>query len=106
VLIYASLSGTSGGADLIPALAASAAFLAVSAVPALAWARAVSPEQRPAVAFAVGLRDFAVAATLATQAFGPPAATVAGIYGVLMLISGALATAALRRRARATTTFQ
>jgi len=52
------------------------------------------------VAFAVGLRDFAVAATLATQAFGPRAATVGGVYGVLMLIAGALATAALRRRAR------
>jgi len=45
------------------------------------------------VAFAVGLRDFTVAATLATQAFGPPAATVGGIYPVLMLIAGALATA-------------
>jgi BASS family bile acid:Na+ symporter len=100
VLIYASLSGTSPGTDLVPALAASAAFLALSAVPALAWARATSREQRPAVALAVGLRDFAVAATLATQAFGPPAATVAGVYGVLMLVAGALATAGLRGRAR------
>jgi hypothetical protein len=49
------------------------------------------------VAFAFALRDFAVAATLASQAFGTPAASVAGIYGVLMLIAGALATAALRR---------
>lgn len=104
VLIYASLSGISGGTDLIPAVAASAAFLALSAVPALAWARAVSAEQRPAAAFAVGLRDFAVAATLATQAFGPPAATVAGIYGVLMLITGALATSWLRQRSQAKTT--
>jgi hypothetical protein len=42
---------------------------------------------------------FAVAATLATQASGP-AATVAGIYGVLMPITGALATATLRRYTR------
>ena len=100
VLIYAALSGTSGGEDIGPALVASAAFLALSGVPALGWARMVSGQRRPAVAFAVGLRDFAVAATLATQAFGPRAATVGGVYGVLMLIAGALATAALRRRAR------
>jgi hypothetical protein len=43
------------------------------------------------------LRDFAVAATLATQAFGTSATTVAGIHGVLMLIAGALTTASLRR---------
>ena len=104
VLIYASLSGTSSGDDLVPALLASAAFLTLSAVPALGWARLVAGEQRPAVAFAVGLRDFAVAATLATQAFGAPAATVGGIYGVLMLVAGALATAALRRRSQRITT--
>ena len=104
VLIYASLSGTSSGDDLIPALLASAAFLALSAVAALGWARLVAGEQRPAVAFAIGLRDFAVAATLATQAFGAPAATVGGIYGVLMLVAGALATAALRRRSQRVTT--
>lgn len=99
-LIYAALSGTSAGDDLAPALGASAAFLALSAIPAIAAARVVSPPRRSAVGFAVGLRDFAVAAALATQAFGTPAATVAGIYGVLMLIGGALTTALLRRGAR------
>ena len=39
-----------------------------------------------------------------TQAFGPPAATVAGIYGVLMLITGALTTTRLRRSAPQTQT--
>ena len=47
VLIYASLSGTEAGEDLSPALAASAVFLALFAVPALAWARLVSDDQRP-----------------------------------------------------------
>ena len=97
-LIYAALSDTSAGNHLAPALAASAAFLALSAVPAIAAAGVVSGAQRPAVGLAIALRDFAVAATLATQAFGPPAATVAGLYGVLMLITGALTTTALRRR--------
>jgi bile acid:Na+ symporter, BASS family len=97
-LIYAALSDTSAGDHLAPALAASTTFLALSAIPAIAAARVVSRPQRSAIALAVTLRDFAVAATLATQAFGPPAATVAGIYGVLMLITGALTTTALRRR--------
>jgi predicted Na+-dependent transporter len=96
-LIYAALSGTSAGDDLMPALAASAAFLALSAIAAFGAARVVSPSERSAVALAVCLRDFAVAATLATQAFGTPVATVAGIYGVIMLITGALTTTTLRR---------
>lgn len=100
VLIYAALSGSSGGDDLLPALAASAAFLALSAIPALAAARIVAPDRQSAVGFAVALRDFAVAATLATQAFGTEASMVGGTHGVLMLIAGALATVALRRRSR------
>jgi predicted Na+-dependent transporter len=99
-LIYAALSGSAAGDDLAPALAASAAFLALSAMPALAAVRVVSPPRRSAVGLAIALRDFAVAATLATQAFGTPAATVTGIYGVLVLITGALATAILRRTPR------
>ncbi len=95
--IYAALSGTSAGDHLAPALAASVAFLALSAIPAIAAARVVSPAHQSAVGLAVGLRDFAVTATLATEAFGTSAGIVGGIYGVLMLITGALATTALRR---------
>jgi BASS family bile acid:Na+ symporter len=99
-LIYAALSGNAAGDALIPALAAGATFLALSSVLAAAAARAVAPDRRSAVAFGIGLRDFAVAATLASQAFGTPAATVAGIYGVLMLTAGALAAVALRHRGK------
>jgi predicted Na+-dependent transporter len=102
-LIYAALSGTSAGDHLAPALAAGAAFLALSAIPAIAAARVVSPAQQSAVGLAVGLRDFAVAATLATQAFGTSAGIVGGVYGVLMLITGALTTTALRRARRTQT---
>lgn len=94
-LIYAALSGARGG-DIAPALAASAAFLALSSLPALAWWRLAPREQRSAGALAIGLRDFAVAAALAGEAFGPSAAVVGGIYGVLMLVAGAVAAAALR----------
>jgi predicted Na+-dependent transporter len=44
------------------------------------------------------MRDFAVAAALATEAFGPRAAVVAGVYGVLMLIAGAGLAARVRVR--------
>jgi predicted Na+-dependent transporter len=50
--------------------------------------------------FVIGLRDFAVAAALASQAFGPAAATVAGVYGVLMLLVGAAAAHWLPRSPR------
>ena len=42
-------------------------------------------------AFAIAMRDFAVAAALATQAFGTSAAAVPGVYGVVMLVGGAIA---------------
>jgi hypothetical protein len=45
-----------------------------------------------------GCAIFAVAATLATQAFCTPAAAVGGIYGVLMLIAGAIVAAAFQLR--------
>ena len=71
------------------AAAASVLFLAGSAVPALAWVLLAPPALRATGALVIELRDFAVAAALAGQAFGPAAATVSGVYGVLMLLLGA-----------------
>jgi BASS family bile acid:Na+ symporter len=95
VLVYAAMSGAQEGADLAPAAAASALFLAACALPALAWAALAPVDLRPTGTLVIGLRDFAVAAALAAQAFGPAAATVAGVYGVLMLLVGAGAAHAL-----------
>ena len=50
-------------------------------------------------ALVIELRDFAVAAALAGQAFGPAAATVSGVYGVLMLLLGAAGAQLLPRLA-------
>jgi predicted Na+-dependent transporter len=102
-LVYASLSGASGESDLAAALLGGGAFLLVSAA-AAAFAFRRSPDLDPITApFAIALRDFAVAAALANEAFGTRAASVAGVYGVLMLVAGALATSVLRRtHARAT----
>jgi BASS family bile acid:Na+ symporter len=100
VLVYAAMSGAAEDGELPSALAASALFLALSGLPAAAWIRMAPPDLRGTGALVIGLRDFAVAAALGAQAFGPAAATVAGVYGVLMLLVGAAAAQLLPRLAR------
>jgi bile acid:Na+ symporter, BASS family len=101
-LVYAALSGTRGVHDLAGVLLASAAFLAVSAVLAEVWRRRVAATAGGAAsvpgALTIAMRDFAVAAALAQQAFGSRAGAVPGVYGVLMLVGGAVAAGRLRRR--------
>jgi BASS family bile acid:Na+ symporter len=91
VLVYAAMSGAADDGDLLSALAASSLFLALSGLPVAAWVHFAPHELRSTGALVIGLRDFAVAAALAVQAFGPAAGRVAGIYGVLMLLAGAAA---------------
>ena len=59
-------------------------------------ARAVS------VLLPVAMRDFAIAAGIATAAFGPSAAAALGIYGVLVLLLGAATVRFLPRAAAVT----
>jgi predicted Na+-dependent transporter len=57
---------------------------------------------RPAAAallLTTSMRDFAIAAGLATTAFGPAAAAPLGLYGILVLIWGTAAAGLLRQRA-------
>ena len=96
-LVYAALSGTSGAHHLGAALLASAAFLAVSAALGELWRRRARPEAAVPGALAIAMRDFAVAAALATQAFGTAAGAVPGVYGVLMLLAGSAAAGWLAR---------
>lgn len=100
VLVYAAMSGAADEDQLLSALAASALFLVLAGLPAAAWARFASRELRTTGVLVIGLRDFAVAAALAAQAFGPAAGTVAGVYGVLMLLVGAAAAQLLPKLAR------
>jgi predicted Na+-dependent transporter len=97
-LVYAALSGTAaaGESDLGSAVLAGGAFLIASAAVAAVLLREA---RDPSPAFCLGMRDFAVAAALAAEAFGPRAAVVAGAYGVLMLIAGAALAARVRVRA-------
>lgn len=91
VLVYAAMSGAGEDGEVLQAAAASGLFLAAAATAAAGWAALAPPELRVTGALVIELRDFAVAAALATQAFSPAAATVSGIYGVLMLLVGAAA---------------
>jgi BASS family bile acid:Na+ symporter len=92
VLVYAALSGTHGAHHLGAALLASVAFLIVCVCLAVVWRR-LDGSRRSAVpgAFTIAMRDFAVAAALATQAFGTAAGAVPGVYGVVMLLAAAIA---------------
>lgn len=99
VLVYAALSGTNGARGLGSALAASVIFLAVSALLGAMWRRARPGAAAVPGALTIAMRDFAVAAALASQAFGPRAGAVPGVYGVVMLLAGATVAGALGRRA-------
>jgi predicted Na+-dependent transporter len=97
LLIYGSLSGTGGG-RLGPAIALSSAFLVCSALLALTAFRVLGGGLDRSLALTIGMRDFAVAAALASAASGARAAHIAGIYGVLMLLAGASITGVARYR--------
>jgi predicted Na+-dependent transporter len=92
VLVYAALSGTHGAHHLGAALLASVAFLLVCVCLAALWQR-LDTRRTSAIpgAFTIAMRDFAVAAALATQAFGTGAGAVPGVYGVVMLVAAAIA---------------
>jgi BASS family bile acid:Na+ symporter len=100
-LVYAALSGARGAHGLGSALIASVAFLAISVGLGELWRRRMAPGPTAVPgAFAIAMRDFAVAAALATQAFGSRAGAVPGVYGVVMLLAGSAAAGRLGRDAR------
>jgi predicted Na+-dependent transporter len=96
LLVYAALSGTHGAHHLAAAALASLAFLGVCAGLGELWRRRAADGAAVPGALAIAMRDFAVAAALATQAFGTSAGTVPGVYGVLMLVAGTVAAGRLR----------
>jgi predicted Na+-dependent transporter len=102
VLVYAALSGTRGAHGLGSALVASLAFLVVSGALAAVWQRGARGEPTAVPgALAIAMRDFAVAAALASQAFGGRAAAVPGVYGVVMLLAASAFVTRLRAAGRA-----
>jgi predicted Na+-dependent transporter len=79
--------------DASDALAAAALIAYLVAAALLGWLLAIgaAPGWRTAVILPTAMRDFAIAAGIAASAFGPAAAAPLGIYGVLVLIFGAVA---------------
>jgi predicted Na+-dependent transporter len=75
-------------------LAALAAFVAGSLLLGWLLSARLPAGQAAAVLLPVGLRDFAVAAGIATAAIGPAAAAPLGAYGVLVLLTGSAVTQA------------
>jgi predicted Na+-dependent transporter len=80
-------------------LVAAALLAYLTACTALGWllARGLPPPRRTAVILPTAMRDFAVAAGIAASAFGVVAAGPLGIYGVMVLVFGAIAVQASRR---------
>ncbi|HXZ78110.1 MAG TPA: hypothetical protein VEH31_45550 [Streptosporangiaceae bacterium] len=66
------------------------AFLAGAGVLGWLLARGAPPGRRTAIILSTTMRDFAVAAGIAASAFGIAAAAPLGIYGVMVLVFGAV----------------
>jgi predicted Na+-dependent transporter len=96
VLVYAALGDVEDKSELGATALAAALFLAGSLVLAFALRAALGDRRTGPLTFA--LRDFAVAAALASQFDEPGAPATAAVYGVLMLMVAVVAAEALRRR--------
>ena len=73
-------------------------YLAGGAVLGWLLAIGVPPGRHAAIVLPTAMRDFAVAAGIATSAFGAAAAAPLGIYGILVLVFGSVTVYAVRRR--------
>ena len=78
-------------------IAALVVYIAGSAVLGRLLAAGLSGGRATAILLPVAMRDFAVAAGIATAAFGPAAAAPLGAYGVLVLLLGSGVTLLSRR---------
>jgi predicted Na+-dependent transporter len=74
------------------------AFLVGSAAVGLLVGRGAAPPARGALLLTLSMRDFAIAAGLATAAFGTEAAAPLGIYGIAVLVWGTGAAGFMRAR--------
>ena len=83
----------------LPVVAAVLVFLAASAVVGQLVGRIGGRSSRQALLLTISMRDFAIAAGLASAAFGPAAAAPLGLYGVAVLVWGTGAAGFMRARA-------
>jgi predicted Na+-dependent transporter len=73
-------------------------FLLASALAGRALGARTTRPVRAALLLTTSMRDFAIAAGLATAAFGPAAAAPLGLYGIAVLVWGTALAGALRQR--------
>jgi len=80
-------------------LAAAALLIYLAGASVLGWLLALGTpvRRRTALILPTAMRDFAVAAGIAASAFGAAAAAALGIYGVLVLVFGAMVVQVSRR---------
>jgi predicted Na+-dependent transporter len=78
-----------------------ALFVAGSTFAGWVIALGTAPRDRLALVLPVGMRDFAIAAGIAATAFGPAATAPLGVYGLLVLLLGGVATARAGRKVAA-----
>jgi predicted Na+-dependent transporter len=77
-------------------------FLIASAIVGRLIGHGSDAEGRKALLLTTSMRDFAIAAALATAAFGPAAAAPLGVYGVAVIIWGTGSAGFMRARANPT----
>jgi len=75
-------------------------FILVSALVGRALGARTARPARAALLLTTSMRDFAIAASLATAAFGPAAAAPLGLYGIAVLVWGTALAGALRQGGR------
>jgi BASS family bile acid:Na+ symporter len=74
-------------------------FVAATAVVGRILGLGNRPPVRKAILLTISMRDFAIAAALATTAFGPESAAPLGLYGVVVLVWGTGSSGFMRARA-------
>jgi BASS family bile acid:Na+ symporter len=98
VLLWQVASQVRPDAAYLRVVAALAVFVVASTVLGRTLAIGLPRPRAMAVVLPVAMRDFAVAAGIATAAFGPAAAAPLGAYGVLVLLLGAVVTGRASQR--------
>lgn len=92
VLIWLVAGQAHLGRDYMRGAVALLVFLAGSTLLGAVLTIGLAKPDRTSLLLPVAMRDFAIAAGIATRAFGPPAASVLGLYGFFVLLLGAAAT--------------
>jgi len=98
VLVALVASQVDLDATLARAVVALVVIIAAGALLGAVLGRLVEVGDRSAVLLSTSMRDFAVAAGIASAAFGSAAAAPLGVYGILVMVWGATAATRARRR--------